>query len=179
MDGALFPSFCLTWDQTMVAAMKIMWTAFTAARSALSPPTQASTRVLDTHRQVGSVSCGITAPFSWVLVCTGFFFCAFQESVSPVLCKLWRLHSGVNGDRLQGGLCHTRVYCSGLPQGWGSACSRPGCGSSMKCKKTTWNVWELYFSVFLYDNTNLSPFILNHISFIFKNYISSWCLFGL
>ena len=63
--------------------MKIMWTAFTAARSALSAPTQASTRVLDTHRQVGSVSCGITAPFSWVLVCTGFFF--FVPSRSPFL----------------------------------------------------------------------------------------------
>ena len=28
----------------------------------------------------GSVSCGVTAPFSWVLVHTGF--CAIQESVS-------------------------------------------------------------------------------------------------
>ena len=34
----------------------------------------------------GSVSCGDTAPFSWVLVCTKFF-CALQESVSPVLRK--------------------------------------------------------------------------------------------
>ena len=31
----------------------------------------------------GSVSCGVTAPFSWVLVYTRlFFFCALQESVS-------------------------------------------------------------------------------------------------
>ena len=36
----------------------------------------------------GSVSCGVTAPFSWVLVHTGFV-CALQESVSPVLCKFW------------------------------------------------------------------------------------------
>ena len=38
----------------------------------------------------GSVSCGISAPFSWVLVHTMFFFlcvCAFQESVYPVLWK--------------------------------------------------------------------------------------------
>ena len=33
-----------------------------------------------------SVCCGVTAPFSWVLVCTGFV-CALQKSVSPVLCK--------------------------------------------------------------------------------------------
>ena len=34
----------------------------------------------------GSASCGLTAPFSWVLVCTRFV-CALQESVSPVLWK--------------------------------------------------------------------------------------------
>ena len=33
-----------------------------------------------------SVSCEVTAPFSWVLVHTRFS-CALQESVSPVLCK--------------------------------------------------------------------------------------------
>ena len=33
--------------------------------------------------------------------------CALQESVSPVLCKFWRLYGGVNGDLLQEGLCHT------------------------------------------------------------------------
>ena len=34
----------------------------------------------------GSASCGLTAPFSWVLVCTRFV-CALQESVSPALWK--------------------------------------------------------------------------------------------
>ena len=32
----------------------------------------------------GSVSCGVTAVFSW---CAQGFACALQESVSPVLCK--------------------------------------------------------------------------------------------
>ena len=36
----------------------------------------------------GSVSCEVTAPFSWVLVRTGFV-CALQESVSPVLWKFY------------------------------------------------------------------------------------------
>ena len=35
----------------------------------------------------GSVSCGVTTPFSWVLVHTRFCLCP-PESVSPVLCKL-------------------------------------------------------------------------------------------
>ena len=46
-----------------------------------------------------SVSCGVTAPFFWVLLHTGFL-CALQESVSPVLCKFWRLYGGVNGNFL-------------------------------------------------------------------------------
>ena len=39
---------------------------------------------LETHRQVCSFICGVTAPFSWVLVCRRFC-CALQESVSPAL----------------------------------------------------------------------------------------------
>ena len=61
-------------------------------------------RLLDTHQQV---SCGVTVPFSWALVhkallCPpGVYF--------PVLCKFWQLYSGVNGDLLQEGLCHTHT----------------------------------------------------------------------
>ena len=36
----------------------------------------------------GSVSCGVTAPFSWVLVCTRFCLCPPRVSVSPALWKL-------------------------------------------------------------------------------------------
>ena len=43
-------------------------------------------RLVDTHRQSGSVSCAVTAPFSWFW-CIKDFFCTLQESVSPVLCK--------------------------------------------------------------------------------------------
>ena len=35
----------------------------------------------------GSVSCGVTAPFSWVLVHTRFCLCPPRVSVSPVLWK--------------------------------------------------------------------------------------------
>ena len=45
----------------------------------------------------GSVSCGVTAPFSCIQYTQGFV-CALQESVSPALCKFWRLYGGVNGD---------------------------------------------------------------------------------
>ena len=39
----------------------------------------------------GSISCGVSSPLSWVLVCTGFV-CALQESVSPVL---WKFHNQI------------------------------------------------------------------------------------
>ena len=49
----------------------------------------------------------------------GVFYCALQESVSPVLCKFWWLYGGVNDDLLQEGLCHTQICCtqSPCPQG--------------------------------------------------------------
>ena len=47
--------------------------------------------------------------------CTQVSLCALPESVSPVLCKFWRLYGGVNGDLLQEGLCHTQVYCTQSP----------------------------------------------------------------
>ena len=53
--------------------------------------------------------------------CAQDFVCAFQESVSPVLCKFWWLSGGINGDLLQEGLCHTQVCCTQSP----CPCSRP------------------------------------------------------
>ena len=58
----------------------------------------------------GSVSCEVTAPFSWVLVHTGFGLWPPR-----VLCKFWQLDGGVSGDFLQEGLCHTQVYCTQRP----------------------------------------------------------------
>ena len=62
----------------------------------------------------GSVSCGITVPFSWVLVHTRFCLCPPRVHF-PVLCKFWQLYGGVNGGLLQEGLCHTQVCCTQSP----------------------------------------------------------------
>ena len=62
----------------------------------------------------GSVSSGVTAPCSWVLVHTRFCLCP-PRVYFPVLCKFWQLYGGVNGDLLQKGLCHTQVCCSQSP----------------------------------------------------------------
>ena len=55
---------------------------------------------------VGSL---LLSPGSWCI--QGFFVCvcAFQESVSPVLCKFWWLCGGANGDLLQEGL-YTDIF---------------------------------------------------------------------
>ena len=66
-----------------------------------------------------SVSCGVTAPFSWVLVHTRF--CLSPPRVYfPALCKFWQLSGGVNGDLIQEGLCHTQICCTQSPCPCGS-----------------------------------------------------------
>ena len=72
----------------------------------------------------GSVSCGVTAPFSWVLVHTRFCLCP-PRVYFPVLCKFWQLYGGVNGDLLQEGLCHTQVCCAQSPCLWSSSLLTP------------------------------------------------------
>ena len=65
------------------------------------------------HSPVGSL---LLSPGPW---CTQGFICALQGSVSPVLCKFWRLCGGVNGDLLLESLCQTQVCCTQSP------CGRP------------------------------------------------------
>ena len=69
----------------------------TLVPSSLSRPplTHASTRDSRTLTpKSGSVSCGVNSPFSLVLVCTRFFFCP-PTVYYPILCKFWRLCSGL------------------------------------------------------------------------------------
>ena len=110
----------------MVEVMKIMATSFkrshalTAATSASDPeaghcrPTPPPETPGYSWACLGQFSVGslLLSPGSW---CTQGFVCAFQESVSPVLCKFWWFYGGVNGDLLQEGLCHTQVYCAKAP----------------------------------------------------------------
>ena len=91
----------------MLKVMKIMATSLKRSQHALLhsvPPTlQQDTayprlhqRLLNTHGQV-RVSL-LWGHCSFLLV--PGFVCALQESVSPVLCKFWRLYGGVNGNVL-------------------------------------------------------------------------------
>ena len=113
----------------MVEVMKIMVTSFkrshacTATLTAPNPAAghQQPTPLLKTpgHSRASlGQSCGVTVPFSWVMVHTGSV-CALYESVSPALCKFWLLYGGVNGDLLQEGLRRTQVCCTQSP------CGRP------------------------------------------------------
>ena len=62
----------------------------------------------------------VSAPFSWVLVCTRFCLCPSRVHF-PVLHKFWQLYGGVNGNLFQEGLCHTQVCCTQSPR----PCGRP------------------------------------------------------
>ena len=75
----------------------------------------------------GSVSCGVTAPLSWVLVPTSFSLCP-PRVCFPVLCKFWQLYGVVNADLLQEGLCHTQICCTQ------SSCP---CGSPLLTRTST------------------------------------------
>ena len=79
------------------------------------PLTYASTRDSWTLMGMsGPVSCGVIAPFSGILVHTRFGLCPPRVYLA-VLCKLWQLSGGVNGDLLQESLCHNQVYCIESP----------------------------------------------------------------
>ena len=83
----------------------------------------------------GSVSSGVTAAFSWVLVHTRFSLCP-PRLYFPVLCKFWQLCGGVNGDLLQEGLCHTQVCCTQSPCPCGSpllTCTSTGDAQTQFC----------------------------------------------
>ena len=67
-------------------------------------------RLLDTTCKSGTVSCGVTAPFSWVLV-HKVLLCPLRVYF-PVQCKFWQLYGRVNGDLLQEGLSDTHVCCT-------------------------------------------------------------------
>ena len=124
MGGAVRP-YCLTWGQTTVEVMQIMATSFkrshacTAALSNPNPvaghgqPTSPPETLGHSWTSLGQSVVGslLLSPGSW---CTQAFVCALQESVSPVLCKFWRLYGGINGDLLQVGL-GTQVYCTQSP----------------------------------------------------------------
>ena len=91
-------SLLFNWGQTMVEVMKIMVTSFKRSHACTAtPPTQASAgESWILTGKSGSVSCGIIAPFSWILV----HKVLFVPSKS-----LFR----VNGGFLQEGFCHTHV----------------------------------------------------------------------
>ena len=143
------------------------------------PPTHASTGdSWPLPGKSGSVSCGITAPFSWVLVHTKLCLCL--RVCFPVLCKFWQLYGGVSGDLLQEGLCHTQV-CTQSPCRCSSpllTCTSTGDAQTQCCltvcgvpgswgtqglfepSERLWRVWGLIL------NANL-PFLLSCWGFPF------------
>ena len=75
------------------------------------PLTHASAR--DSWTPTGksrATSCGVTVPFSWVLV-HNILLCP-PRVYFPVWCMFWQLYDRVNGDLLRESLCHTQVCCT-------------------------------------------------------------------
>ena len=109
-----FLVFLFVFSHSMVGVMVVMAVSFNRAYArtvVFSAPTEQQATSLPEppgHSQAClAVSfVGVTASFSWVLEHTRFCLCP-PKSVSPVLCNIWQLYGGANGDLLQEGLCHT------------------------------------------------------------------------
>ena len=91
----------------------------------------------------GSVSCGVTAPLSWVLVHMRFCLCP-SRIYFPVLCKFWQLYGEVNGNLLQEGLCHTQVFCTQSPWQFTSDPYLHRRHSNTVLSQFLWGPWEKY-----------------------------------
>ena len=116
--------------------------------------------LLNTHRRVWVTFCGVTAPFSWVLVHTKF--CLYPPRVcSPVLCKFWQLYGEVNGDVLHEGLCHTQVYCNQSP----CLCSSPLLTLTSSGHSICGSNCSLPFS-FVYPPSGTGPDLITSLPFL-------------
>ena len=154
------PSLFFTWGQTVVEVMKIMVTF--SKVPCIHCCTQCPDPAAGHHRPTplpetwtltdksGSVSCGVAAPFSWVLVHTRSA-CACQESVSQSWVSSGSA-GGVNGDLLQEGLCHTQVRCTQSP----CPCSSPlltrtsaGDTQTQLWLQSQWGLWVLVLTRFV------------------------------
>ena len=88
------------------------------------PPTHASARDSWTLMgKSGSVSCGVTAPFSWVLV-HKVLLCP-PRVCFPVLCKFWQLYDGLMATSSKRACARPRSAAPRAPAPAGVHC-RPG-----------------------------------------------------
>ena len=102
----VFPPYYLTWGQTMVEVTKIMATSFKkfhAHIATLSAPNSAAGHRWPTPPPKtpghSRANLGQSLVESLLLSLGSWYvqgsLCAFQESVSPVLCKFWWLYRGL------------------------------------------------------------------------------------
>ena len=158
MNGAVFSPCCLSWGPIMLEVMKIILqkalphsVPLTLQQATADP--RLCQRLLDTHGGVWVTLVGslLLTVGSLLLTCGSWcvqgFVCAFQESVSPVLCKFWHLYGWPCGQDhcwpipLQGTLKHSKAGLAqslwGLlvPTGfvWSLWASLAGMGFDSKC----------------------------------------------
>ena len=104
------------------------------------PPTHTSARDAQTPPgKSGTVYCGGTAPFSWVLVHKVLL--GPQRDYFPVLCIFWQLYCGVNGDLLQEGLCHTQVCFHPEPLSLRQTTANPYLHRRHSNSLLSWSLW--------------------------------------
>ena len=108
MGGAVFPPLLFTWSKLcgvnedngdLLQKVPCMHCCTQCSQPSSRPPLihVFAADFWTLLGKSGSVFCGVTTPFSRVLVCTSFCLCP-PRVYFPVLCKFWLLYGGVNGD---------------------------------------------------------------------------------
>ena len=158
MGGAMFPPYYLTWGQTMVEVkVPCRHCCIQCPLPCSRPqPTHASARDSWTLMgKSGSVSCRMTGPFSWVLVCTGFYLCPPIICFS-VLCKFsW----------LCGGLMVTSKRAYAIPRSTAPRAPAPAAAhcwlylirrdSNIVLTQSLWGLWVLVCTRFVWPSEHL------------------------
>ena len=114
-NGDLLQKVPCMWSQACSATLRASVPAVGNLLPTPPPGTPGHTQASLGQSLVGSL---LLSPGPW---CSKGFACAFQESVSPVLCKFLWLYGGVNGDFLQEGLYHSQICYTQSP----CPCSSP------------------------------------------------------
>ncbi|CAI9175305.1 unnamed protein product [Rangifer tarandus platyrhynchus] len=85
MVGVMETSFLRIYGSMLCLLGLLLSVSLTLQQATVDP--HLHQRLPDTQRPFGCLSCGVTAPLSWVLVGTRFCLCPPRVSLSPVLWK--------------------------------------------------------------------------------------------
>ena len=147
------PCLLFTWGQTIVQVEKITLNSFKRSHACtVSQGPLLCIRPLLAHGSTGdswalmgksrSVSCGVTVPFLWGVVCMKFCLCP-PGVYFPVLCKFWQLYGRLMVTSSK------RVYALSLQQSTADPYLHRRCSDTV-LSQSLWSLWVLVCTRFVW-----------------------------